>query len=299
MTNRVYAFDLQGLELPASPPALGAGASREDRARHREAVSEHRKQVRTFCDSLAAELADTGRPPLRSYLHAARDGKPLLVMSVFEDRADAEKELEKAGAEFLYTEDPEPSVEGQVLKIPATFQHQTIGQGLTPDQIGRDGISRNKLAGAIRRQVPGVPGEAGQQVRWMTATKDETNGTLLITRARNPSPQPTQQNGGRELPALTLGELIALLQQLPPEMPVEAEGCDCVNEVKGVGVYRLAPDDGGGPHCILNQYQGGMRISGVMTTTERTPRHLISPLGPNCGWVPTMRSSDMYISPWL
>ena len=36
---------------------------------------------------------------------------------------------------------------------------------------------------------------------------------------------------------------------------------------------------------ILNQYQGGMCISGVLTMTERTPRHLISPLGPN--WVGT------------
>ena len=259
MTNRVYAFDLQGLELPASPPALVAGVSREDRARHREAVSEHCKQVRTFCDSLVAELTGTGRPPLWSYLHAGRDGTPLLIISVFEDGADAAKELEKAGAEFLYTEDPEPSVEGQALKIPATFQHQTIGQGLTPDQIGRDGISRNKLAGAIRRQAPGIPGEAGQQVRWMMATRDGTNGTLLITWARNPSPQPTQQNGGRGLPALTVGELTALLQQLPPDMPVHAEGCDCVNEVKGVGVYRHAPGDEEGPQCILvadNDYYG-------------------------------------------
>ena len=32
----------------------------------------------------------------------------------------------------------------------------------------------------------------------------------------------------------------------------------------------------------LNQYQGGMCISWVLTKTERTPRHLISPLGPNC-----------------
>ena len=136
-------------------------------------------------------------------------------MSVFEDGGDAATELEKAGAEFLYTEDPEPSVEGQVLRIPATFQHQAIGQGLTPDQIGRDGIYRKRLAGAIRRQALGVPGEAAQQVRWMTAARDETNGTLLITWARNPSPQPTQQRGGRGIPPLTVGELITLLQQLP------------------------------------------------------------------------------------
>ena len=36
---------------------------------------------------------------------------------------------------------------------------------------------------------------------------------------------------------------------------------------------------------FLNQYQGGMCISGRLTMTERTPRHLISPLGPN--WVGT------------
>ena len=33
----------------------------------------------------------------------------------------------------------------------------------------------------------------------------------------------------------------------------------------------------------LNQYQGGMCISGVMKMTERTPRNLASPSGPN--WV--------------
>ena len=31
----------------------------------------------------------------------------------------------------------------------------------------------------------------------------------------------------------------------------------------------------------LNQYQGGMCIAGVLTTTERTPRHFILPLSPN------------------
>ena len=35
----------------------------------------------------------------------------------------------------------------------------------------------------------------------------------------------------------------------------------------------------------LNQYQGGICISGRLTMTERTPRDLISPLGPN--WVGT------------
>ena len=37
-----------------------------------------------------------------------------------------------------------------------------------------------------------------------------------------------------------------------------------------------------GPVCHkLNQYQGGMCISGVLPTTERTPRYLVAPLGPN------------------
>ena len=259
MTSRVYAIGLQGHELPVPPAALAPGASPEERASYGESMSRHRERVREFRDSLASELTGTDRPPLRSYLDTAQDGTPQLVMSVFEHGSDAATELEKAGAEFLYTEDPEPSVEGQILRIPATFQHQTVGQGLTPEQIRRDGGSRSRLAGAIQRQASTVPGEAAQQVRWMTAARDETNGTLLITWARNPSPQPTQQKGGRGLPALTVGELIALLQQMPPDMPVEAEGCDCVNEVKGVGVYRLAPDDEQGPRCILvvdNDYYG-------------------------------------------
>ena len=48
----------------------------------------------------------------------------------------------------------------------------------------------------------------------------------------------------------------------------------------------------------LNQYQGGMCISGVLKTTGRTPRHLVSPIT-TTGWPPTVRSSDMCISPWL
>ena len=37
--------------------------------------------------------------------------------------------------------------------------------------------------------------------------------------------------------------------------------------------------------ALLNQYQGGMCISGVLTMTERAPRHLIPPLVLN--WVGT------------
>ena len=44
------------------------------------------------------------------------------------------------------------------------------------------------------------------------------------------------------------------------------------------GKYKYRPES-------LNQYQGGMRISGRLTMAERTPRHLISPSGHN--WVGT------------
>ena len=259
MTSRVYAIGLQDREPPLPPAAPAAGATQEERASYRESISRHREQVRKFCNSLTTELTGTDRPPLRSYLHTAEDGTQQLRVSVFEGGTDAAAELEKAGAELLYTEDPEPSVEGQILSIPATFQHQTVEQVLTAEQVTRDGRARNILAGAIQRQAPDVPAEAAQRVRWMAAARDETNGTLLITWARNPRPQPENQDGGRGLPALTVGELIALLEQLPRDMPVQAEGCDCVNEVKGVGIYRLQPDDDEGPQCILvadNDYYG-------------------------------------------
>ena len=259
MTSRVYAIGLQGQEPPTPLAALAYGASQEERSSYWESISRHREQVREFRNSLSAQLTGTDRPPLRSYLHTGQDGTTRLRMSVFETGGDVAAELERAGAEFLYAEDPEPSVDGQVLRIPATFQHQTLEQGLTPEQVRFDGRSRKGLASAIRRQAPEVPREVTQPVRWMTVTRDETNGTLLITWARNPSPQPTGQDGGRSLSTLSVGELIALLEQLPPDMPVRAEGCDCDNEVKGVGIYRHRPDDEGGPTCILvadNDYYG-------------------------------------------
>ena len=48
-----------------------------------------------------------------------------------------------------------------------------------------------------------------------------------------------------------------------------------------VAIAQIEP----GQNAHLNQYQGGMCISGRLTMTARTPRHLISPLGPN--WVGT------------
>ena len=141
MTSRVYAIGLQGLEPPVPPAALAARASREERASYGASMSRHHQQVKRFCDSLAAELTGMDRPLLRSYLHTAQDGTPQLRLSVLEIGSDAAAALEWGGAEFLYTEDPEPSVEEQILRIPATFQHQTVGQVLTPEQITHDGRS--------------------------------------------------------------------------------------------------------------------------------------------------------------
>ena len=44
---------------------------------------------------------------------------------------------------------------------------------------------------------------------------------------------------------------------------------------------------------VLNQYRGGMRFSGVLATTERTPRNLISPLDPS--WVDTDSAVWRYV----
>ena len=35
---------------------------------------------------------------------------------------------------------------------------------------------------------------------------------------------------------MTVSELIVALQELPPDLEVEAEGCDCVNDVRGAGM---------------------------------------------------------------
>ena len=47
------------------------------------------------------------------------------------------------------------------------------------------------------------------------------------------------------------------------------------------------------PASGLNLYQGGMCNSEVLKTTERTPHHLISPIGPN--WVATDNAAWRYV----
>ena len=45
--------------------------------------------------------------------------------------------------------------------------------------------------------------------------------------------------------------------------------------------------------AFLNQYEGGMCISGVLETTERTPHDLISPLSSN--WMATDSAVWRYV----
>ena len=64
------------------------------------------------------------------------------------------------------------------------------------------------------------------------------------------------------------------------------------------GKRRRRETKAGAARRALNQCQGGMCILGVLETTERTPRLLISPSAP-AGSPPTVWSGNMYISPWL
>ena len=64
-----------------------------------------------------------------------------------------------------------------------------------------------------------------------------------------------------------------------------------IHQIAGARQTFLFGSRGRGDHRsdsdidLLNQYQGGMCISGSLTMTEGTPRHVISPLGPS--WVGT------------
>ena len=103
-------------------------------------------------------------------------------------------------------------------------------------------------------------------------------------------------------------EPIASPEQIRPFRPAGRPGNGCRSELsfRPLVVDRIIPQRAGGQdyienlqllcaHCnrvkgdrpqeYLNQYQGGMCISGRLTMTERTTRDLISPLGPN--WVGT------------
>ena len=49
---------------------------------------------------------------------------------------------------------------------------------------------------------------------------------------------------------MKVSELIAALQKLPPELEVEAEGCDCVNDVRGAGMRGPVGIEGG-PKAVI------------------------------------------------
>ena len=85
--------------------------------------------------------------------------------------------------------------------------------------------------------------------------------------------------------------MVSLSNQLSEEIPLELDNLAYLevldrtdNQLSGC-VPSSLPGQLDMDVSDLNQYQGGMCISGRLTMTERTPRHLISPLGPN--WVGT------------
>ena len=50
---------------------------------------------------------------------------------------------------------------------------------------------------------------------------------------------------------MTVSELIEQLRKLPQDLEVEAEGCDCVNKIRGAGVYELDDALGIRRRCLL------------------------------------------------
>ena len=90
----------------------------------------------------------------------------------------------------------------------------------------------------------------------------------------------------------TAGEMTGVLQDtaerirdtLPGNDPTGTAMQKLMSNRKKLANYHTKPG-AAALMAHLNQYQGGMCISGVLKTTERTPRHLISPLGPK--WVVT------------
>jgi hypothetical protein len=75
------------------------------------------------------------------------------------------------------------------------------------------------------------------------ADRKFTQAELQALAERGPSPSMTYQPGEGPLntgddDTTTVGELIAALQLLPPDMPVKSEGCDCWGEVVAVQVFN-------------------------------------------------------------
>ena len=125
--------------------------------------------------------------------------------------------LEAAGAMFLHEEPSMPFNSDGTLTIPHTFQELALGNTVDADFVRRNAGVRTRLASALDRAAEAIETmleDASGVTRWMS-----------------------------------VDQLLELLAQLPPDIPVQAEGCGCVNDVKGVGLYRLGPDNRDGPRA--------------------------------------------------
>ena len=249
MTNRVYVLTVPGERIP---PARETTPTDRLGLRDLPARAVQRgPEIRRFVDEETARVTGRFPTPGHRYLRREPDGEFVLVISIPRSESDACIQMEAAGCRFLHEEPSIPFSADGLLTIPQTFQALALGNTVDADLVRRNAGIRGRLASALDRTAEAVPKESLEPVRWMSVDQDPENGTILVTWTPNPPGQPQGWSGGRDHPPLTVGRMMELLAHLPPEMPVEAEGCDCVNYVKGVGLYRLEPDDKDGPRCIL------------------------------------------------
>ena len=252
MSNRVYRMSCSAGQAPAKPEVLPAPPGEApDRGRERALTASYRAEVEQLLEKTSAKLSGSKLNRLQRYYTEQENGGGTMTFSVPAQDEETAKRLEQEGAEFLYEEAAGPENQGNVLSIPETFGQATHRRQITPQALRKESHLRSSLARAMGREAPDVPRQALNHHLWMSADQDESNGTLLITWAPNPEGQPFGPGTGRPHPPLTVKQLIGYLGQLPQDMVVEAEGCDCVNEVKGVGLHWPSPDHKEGPRCIL------------------------------------------------
>ena len=249
MINRVY-----GLTVPEERPPPDS----ETKPTGRPVPSDLPVQavqrgpgIRRFVEEETSRVTVQSRTPGRRYLRREPGGEPVLMLSVPLSEEETYGRLEAAGDRFLHEEPSIPFSSDEILTIPHTFQELALGNTVDADFVRRNAGVRRHLARVLNCTAGAMPGDVLEDARWMSVDQYPENGSILVTWSANPPGQPRGPGGGREHPPLTVGRLLELLAQLPPDIPVQAEGCDCVNDAKGVGLYRLGPDDRDGPRRIL------------------------------------------------
>ena len=249
MTNRVYGLTVPEERLPPDTEARPTG--RPVPSDLPVQAVQRGPGVRQFVEEETSRVTGQSRTPGRRYLRREPGGELVLMLSIPESEEEACDRLEAAGARLLHEEPSMPFSSDGRLTIPHTFQELALGNAVDADFVRRNAGVRRRLARALDRTAEAMPKDALEVSRWMSVDQDPENGSILVTWSANPPGQPRGPGGGRDHPSLTVGQLLELLAQLPPDIPVRAEGCDCVNDVKGVGLYRLGQTTGRGHAASL------------------------------------------------